>query len=656
MNDETAKEDAEAFEKLQDKTLPVKVKLLALCPTKDLVAVVLSDSEVAIYRVLWQKLASFVLPFAPSSTVTVTALEWSPDGNLISVGRSDGVLDVFQLEREDNCPQEQTIFPSDSIASLYWVDLEKDMGCVDTCYRELIRREEKLGFINKQVLDKIPSTPTVLWLSSYHGYIRALMHGRVPLWSVFVGELVSHLYFSKRSYLFYACSNGRETILQARCFEKFQSLWGPFSWFAENVLQLDSSIHQYQSAYQKILSTLKDIGQMVQEKWNILSDMLQDYGESISDVRSAFLSLINGQVLSVFTPYFVNQITWMGAERWKKQIHEKISEHLMPSMKELSLVWREMLMRCSRLLSFLHEKSDIFADLYDQTLEMKQILVDIFQRWNELKQRILTFVDRLDSFVDWFCYHTRRFCGQEKEEEEEEDGNKKRNDAFHLPRKSLQVILFLDVKETPKEWFSPRKEWLSLDKHIDDQEEEDWKSKFYRLYYRGLEYVSSSVGAPLVWSFALTDISSFPECISSSSSSFIAFQEEERDGRIMIAYIFPETPQVKCLWLQCQQREWMLSHHRSFVLARNDCFIFRIMWYHSHQLVWLAMQPFKEEQSNKTTTTPYLCWLGISEITFNSATLETMSSCDVVSSSSSQVDSFQGHWQVSSSPGRNLIG
>lgn len=110
----------------------------------------------------------------------------------------------------------------------------------------------------------------------------------------------------------------------------------PFSWFAENVLQLDSSIHQYQSAYQKILSTLKDIGQMVQEKWNILSDMLQDYGESISDVRSAFLSLINGQVLSVFTPYFVNQITWMGAERWKKQIHEKISEHLMPSMKEVS--------------------------------------------------------------------------------------------------------------------------------------------------------------------------------------------------------------------------------------------------------------------------------------------------------------------------------
>jgi hypothetical protein len=68
------------------------------------------------------------------------------------------------------------------------------------------------------------------------------------------------------------------------------------------------------------------------------------------------------------------------------------------------------------------------------------------------------------------------------------------------------------------------------------------------------------------------------------------------------------------------------------------------------------MQPFKEEQSNKTTTTPYLCWLGISEITFNSATLDTMSSCDVVSSSSSQVDSFQGHWQVSSSPGRNLIG
>lgn len=81
------------LEILQDKSLPITVKLLTLCPTKDLVAVVLSDSEVAVYRVLWQKVSSFVIPFG-SSNVTVTALEWSPDGNLIAVGRSDGKLDV----------------------------------------------------------------------------------------------------------------------------------------------------------------------------------------------------------------------------------------------------------------------------------------------------------------------------------------------------------------------------------------------------------------------------------------------------------------------------------------------------------------------------------------------------------------------------------
>jgi len=143
-------------------------------------------------------------------------------------------------------------------------------------------------------------------------------------------------------------------------------------------------------------------------------------------------------------------------------------------------------MRCSRLLSFLHEKSDIFADLYDQTLEMKQILVDIFQRWNELKQRILTFVDRLDSFVDWFCYHTRRFCGQEKEEEEEEDGNKKRNDAFHLPRKSLQVILFLDVKETPKEVMM----WIVVDKR---RRATDSMTSGFHLERNGYRWISISM-------------------------------------------------------------------------------------------------------------------------------------------------------------------
>ncbi|GJD08561.1 hypothetical protein Gasu2_28560 [Galdieria sulphuraria] len=572
-----------------------------------------------------------MIPFG-QSTMTVTALEWSPDGNFIAVGRSDGRLNIFQLESDDS-HFEQTVFPGDSVANLYWTDFEKDMGCIDPCYQELIQRERK-EYISKQVLDKIPNTSSVLWLSSGSGWIRAFMHGRVPLLSLFESYPVSHLYFSRQGYLFYAfhSSSTRSITLQALSLDdSLQSWGGPFAWFAENVLQLDTSILHYQTSYQKILSTLKEIGQLVTEKWNVLKDMLKDYNEDVSHVREAFLSLINGQSLSVFTPYFVNHITLMGAERWKKQIQEKISQYLIPLMKQISIEIRQMLMRWSRLESFLQhqrkQRPDIFASIYDQSLEMKQRVVGLLYQWNEWKQCIFTYMERLVSFVDWFCYHARHFA----QESGCMDGD---SQSSSLPIKDVfKVILFLDINDTPEEWFSPTQEWMmSLD--IDE-----WKEQ-WNDYYQKLESLKWNSLSHLVWTYSLVDV---PPRWFLSSSQPITYRNE-RNAAIVIAYISPETQRVHCLWLKHNENR-ELSIHLSFAIPILEGSLYSILWYRDEYLLWCATTTEKENGAVSL-------WIGMNKISFDSQsdTLSMTHSCSI------PLHELPQQVSISSSPSRNLFG
>ncbi|GJQ12856.1 hypothetical protein GpartN1_g4647.t1 [Galdieria partita] len=602
------------FEKLQDKTLPIPVKLLALCPTKDLVAVVLSDSEIAVYRVLWQKLSSFVIPFV-QSTVMVTALEWSPDGNFIAVGRSDGKLHIFQLE-SDNGHFEHTVFPGDSVASLYWTDFEKDMGCIDSCYQELIHRERK-EFMSKQLLDKIPNTPSVLWLSSSGGIIRAFMHGRVPLLRFCTGESfpISHLYYSKQGYLFYAFHSTHSVTLHALSLNRFANLWGPFA-----------------CAYRKILSILKEIGQLVMEKWNLLEDMLKDYDEQVPHARAAFLKLINGQSLSVFTPYFVTQVTFMGAERWKKQIQEKISQDWMPLIKESTMEIRQMLMRWSRLESFLRhqqeQRPEIFSSIYDQSLEMKQRTVTLLHQWNEWKQGMFTYMERLVSFLHWFCYHTRRCCGQESGCVDSES---------HISVQDVfRVIRFLDPVDTSEEeWLFPtQQEWIRW--------LEEWNMQ-WNVYYQQLE---KWISPQWVWKYSPpVDISSHRI---SSLSKTITYQE--RNGEIMIAYMLPETQRLYCLGLKLDEnREWSLSTHLSFTVPIRECSLYSVVWYHE-DLLWCAVQ---NEAIEKETNA--VLWIAMSKVSLepHSASDDRLS----MTHGCSIPFNYQPHLlQISSSPSRNLIG
>lgn len=77
-----------SFQQLEDKLLSGVAHLMAWSPRMDLLAVALEFGEVVLHRHRWQKV--WTRPKPEEDNVTVKALQWKPDGQLLAIAYSDG--------------------------------------------------------------------------------------------------------------------------------------------------------------------------------------------------------------------------------------------------------------------------------------------------------------------------------------------------------------------------------------------------------------------------------------------------------------------------------------------------------------------------------------------------------------------------------------
>lgn len=82
---------------LQERTMSAVVSQVAICPSMDLVAVVLDKVSVAIFRTTWQRLAT--IPVSTQPDRQITALAWSPDGANLAVATSAADLTILSVDR-----------------------------------------------------------------------------------------------------------------------------------------------------------------------------------------------------------------------------------------------------------------------------------------------------------------------------------------------------------------------------------------------------------------------------------------------------------------------------------------------------------------------------------------------------------------------------
>ena len=85
-----------AFEVLSGfpKGLPNDMLAMEWCPTMDLLALIMSDSQILVHRVTWQRLFAISCVDEPP----VRCLAWRPDGKHLAAGHADGSVTIYDVE------------------------------------------------------------------------------------------------------------------------------------------------------------------------------------------------------------------------------------------------------------------------------------------------------------------------------------------------------------------------------------------------------------------------------------------------------------------------------------------------------------------------------------------------------------------------------
>eukprot|EP01135_Chromosphaera_perkinsii_P009994 Nk52_evm29s1992 gene=Nk52_evmTU29s1992 len=154
-NEDVGSYERDSFHSLGEKPFSAEVTHSKWCPSMDIIAVCTSDNEIWVHRLSWQKIwnlsdCSFVpaedrdgegsirgstFDIAESvNAVTISALEWSPDGLILATALSDGRIFLYENENGNfvymiSCPSRERA----PITSLQWLQLSgvHDIGKED---------------------------------------------------------------------------------------------------------------------------------------------------------------------------------------------------------------------------------------------------------------------------------------------------------------------------------------------------------------------------------------------------------------------------------------------------------------------------------------------------------------------------------------------
>lgn len=106
----------------------LKIDLMQWSPQMDLIAVSTTMGEVHLYRWGWQKVwvRQRLLDNDSKRPQTVKALAWRPDGRVLAVGYSAGVLRLYSFDQAGKCLYEFVSADRHPIVALRWSEVDED--------------------------------------------------------------------------------------------------------------------------------------------------------------------------------------------------------------------------------------------------------------------------------------------------------------------------------------------------------------------------------------------------------------------------------------------------------------------------------------------------------------------------------------------------
>ncbi len=130
------------------------------CPTMDLVAFVIAEQEILLYRISGQRVWSASLKERKSSQIKITCIVWKTDGQMLVSGSNDGIIrvcDVHNGKIVHRLSSERASFGS--------------VCCVDwNAQSQSVENDEEGQFSIPDFLDILPKLRPILATSTPYGY------------------------------------------------------------------------------------------------------------------------------------------------------------------------------------------------------------------------------------------------------------------------------------------------------------------------------------------------------------------------------------------------------------------------------------------------------------------------------------------------------
>ncbi|GFR79523.1 anaphase-promoting complex subunit 4 [Elysia marginata] len=118
-------EETKRFKLRDEKQVASEIILMEWSPTMDLIALANANGEVLVNRLSWQRVWLLPAYDERQKQIQVSALSWRPDGKILSIGYTNGVFRLCEVEKGEIIREEIQV--NDEITSLTWLEQSKSM-------------------------------------------------------------------------------------------------------------------------------------------------------------------------------------------------------------------------------------------------------------------------------------------------------------------------------------------------------------------------------------------------------------------------------------------------------------------------------------------------------------------------------------------------
>ncbi|XP_065655453.1 anaphase-promoting complex subunit 4 [Hydra vulgaris] len=400
-----------SFRQICDKACNIEILLSEWSPMRDLIAVVLSNGDVRLHRLYWQKV--WVMPGKTNKAVQVA---WKPDGKLLAIGYEDGSVSLVEIEKAVilntvKCPCKVTsLCWSSQIKSKKYNELSEK--CVPFVEKDNLQLE--FNNLNSLINSSDNEYEFMLTVGCDNGEVSYYAEGIFPILSVNLSNnlfqnvivLNTHVELSTGmlSVIFKGVeSNGNVecTYLQQYSSKLFSEQSSDLFFLSRKLIKIITLIDKCEKVINRMKEVSDDVCFRINTKLEKLEEMLQATGSSVVCVFTAAYTI--GEASPEMETFLIQHLTIKGLKQISQSVHSSYLNLQAFINEELEIILQHLLFNIVELCGMeeMFDKFGLLRITDGITQKCLSILHQLMLKTRVLLQTVCSDMNNFRIFFVW---------------------------------------------------------------------------------------------------------------------------------------------------------------------------------------------------------------------------------------------------------------